>query len=196
MTSRTRGRVRAGVIAVVLAGLLGAATPLVAPAASAQTPTPTPPPATPTAPATPSPPTEADALAVEHQLLCPLCVNERLDVCSIAICNDMKRIVRERLAEGASTEEIIQFFEQRYGPKVRADLPRSGFNLILFGWVGGALLATAAAAAFVLLSMRRATRRRTAAVAPPPDDAGLDALIAEATGDDAGRDGGGERGAR
>jgi len=187
MTSRTLGGMRAGAIAVALAGLLGTATLLAGPSVSAQTPT------TPLPSATPATPSEAEALAVEHELLCPLCVNERLDVCSLAICNDMKRIVRERLAEGASAEEIIQFFEQRYGPKVRADLPRRGFNLILFGWVGGALLATAAAATFVLLSMRRATRRRAASAAPPPDDAGLDALIAEATGDEAG---GAERGAR
>ncbi|MEI6504530.1 MAG: hypothetical protein WCO90_01445, partial [Planctomycetota bacterium] len=40
-------------------------------------------------PARPTP-SDAQVLAVEQQLLCPLCVNERLDVCTLAICNDMK----------------------------------------------------------------------------------------------------------
>jgi cytochrome c-type biogenesis protein CcmH/NrfF len=155
--------------------------------------TPTPPPPAPTPAATP---TDAQVLAVEHQLLCPLCVNERLDVCTLAICNDMKQIVRDRLAQGATSDEIISFFEARYGPKVRAELPRTGFNLLLFGWVGGALLVTAVAAALVLTSMRRATIQHEAAMAhaaAAPDDADLDALINEAEHEELDAD---ERGSR
>ena len=58
--------------------------------------TPPAPPA-PSATATPARPQPSDEqmLAVERQLLCPLCVNERLDVCTTAVCADMKEIIRE-----------------------------------------------------------------------------------------------------
>lgn len=134
------------------------------------------------------PPTDAQILAVEHQLLCPLCTNERLDVCTLAICADMKQVIRERLAAGSTPDDIVLYFQTRYGPRVRADLQPSGFNLWLFGWVGGAVLLTGAAAAYMLLSMRRASQRRAHAAATSPtaadvdttDDRWLDALIDDA----------------
>jgi cytochrome c-type biogenesis protein CcmH/NrfF len=119
------------------------------------------------------PPTEEQAIAIERQLLCPQCTNKRLDVCELAICRDMKQIIRERLAAGASADDIILFFEVRYGPQVRAELPREGFNLWLFGWVGGAIVAVGAAGAWFLLSLRQRARP-AAAAGTPADDAWLD----------------------
>lgn len=186
---------RAAAVAAVV--VLLAVAPVWAPGAGAQTP--------PVPAATPAPgraPTEAEALAVEHELLCPLCVNERLDICTLAVCSDMKQIVRARLAQGASTEEIIAYFEARYGPHIRAELPPRGFNLVLFGGVGGALLLTAMAAAIALRSMRRAAPRPSRAGAAS-EDAALDALIDAAALEESGgtREGtpgerGGERGTR
>ena len=163
-------RLAATVTVTMLAITLLASTP-----ASAQTPVRT--------------PTDAQVLAVEQQLLCPICTNERLDVCSNAICNDMKRVIRERLAAGSTPDDIILYFETRFGPKVRAELPRQGFNLVLFGWVGGALVLTGLAAAYALYSLRRDSRRRLAhatSTPPPADDRWVDALVDEA--DDTPRD--------
>ncbi|MGE3856975.1 MAG: cytochrome c-type biogenesis protein CcmH, partial [Dehalococcoidia bacterium] len=115
---------------------------------------------------------------------------ERLDVCSNAICNDMKRVIRERLAAGSTPDDIILYFETRFGPKVRAKLPREGFNLVLFGWVGGALTLSGLAAGYALYSLRRDSRRRrvaTAAAPPPADDRWVDALMDEAEDGDAPR---------
>jgi cytochrome c-type biogenesis protein CcmH len=132
------------------------------------------------------PATEEQALSIERQLLCPQCTNKRLDVCELAICNDMKRIIRERLAAGSTPDEIILFFENRYGPKVRAELPRSGFNLWLFGWVGGSILAVGAAGGWYLLSLQRRTRLSAApAAASSVDDDWLDAEIEAAEREDA-----------
>ncbi|MDO9445713.1 MAG: cytochrome c-type biogenesis protein CcmH [Dehalococcoidia bacterium] len=119
------------------------------------------------------PPTEEQAIAIERQLLCPQCTNKRLDVCELAICRDMKQIIRERLAAGATADDIILFFEVRYGPQVRAELPREGFNLWLFGWVGGAIVVVGAAGAWFLVSLRRRAQPTTA-TAMPADDAWLD----------------------
>ena len=186
-------RTASAVALLLLTSTIGLALMLGTSRADAQTPT-----ASPTPPSPRVPFTDAQELAVERQLLCPLCVNERLDVCTLAICNDMKQLIRERLAAGSTPDDIILFFETRYGPKVRADLPREGFNLVLFGWVGGAIGLTAVAAGYALYSMRRDSDRRLARGASSRsgtpaagDDRWVDALLREAH-----EDGDAPRGAR
>lgn len=98
---------------------------------------------------------EQRALDIERQLLCPQCTNLRLDVCETQICIDMRAVIRERLDQGQSDAEIIEYFTGRYGDRVLADVPREGFNLWLFAWVGGSVLLVAAVGAYVLLKLRR-----------------------------------------
>ncbi|MYH40666.1 MAG: hypothetical protein F4150_02595 [Chloroflexi bacterium] len=105
-------------------------------------------------------------LAIERQLLCPQCVNERLDQCARAICEDMRATIREQLAAGTPPDQIVFFFRARYGDRVLAQLPREGFNLLLFGWVAGSLALVAAGGGFALLRMRRSARRSARAGEP------------------------------
>jgi cytochrome c-type biogenesis protein CcmH len=101
---------------------------------------------------------EAQALQIEKQLLCPQCTNKRLDVCELPICDDMRTLIRERLAAGDAPGDIILFFSNRYGDRVLADLPKSGFNLVLFGWVGGSIVFVALVGALSLQRMRRSAQ--------------------------------------
>lgn len=98
---------------------------------------------------------EAQALQVERQLLCPQCTNVRLDHCELAICADMRVEIRERLAAGQTPDDILLFFSSRFGERVLADLPRSGFNLVLFGWVGGSIALVLVAGTATLWRLRR-----------------------------------------
>lgn len=131
---------------------------------------------------------EERALGIERQLLCPQCTNKRLDVCELAICIDMREQVREQLVQGRTNDEIIFFFSNRYGQRVLAEIPREGFNLVLFGWVGGSLLLVAGGGALFLLHLRRSGRAyraaRAAAEERAPDIAADEAwLDAELSGD-------------
>ncbi len=101
---------------------------------------------------------EAQALSLERQLLCPQCTNKRLDVCEIAICQDMKSVIRSQLAAGATGDEILLYFSNRYGPRVLAQLPREGFNLWLWGWVAGSVLVVAGLGGWLLVAQRRSGR--------------------------------------
>lgn len=98
---------------------------------------------------------EVRALEIERKLLCPQCTNLRLDVCETQICIDMRNVIHDRLEQGQSEQQIIDYFTGRYGDRVLADLPREGFNLVLFGWVGGSVLLVAALGTVVLLRLRR-----------------------------------------
>jgi cytochrome c-type biogenesis protein CcmH len=120
---------------------------------------------------------EAQALAIERKLLCPQCTNLRLDVCETQICIDMRNVIRERLAQGQSEQQIIDYFTDRYGERVLADLPREGFNLVLFGWVGASLLLVAALGTLVLLRLRR-TATPAPATMNAADDRWLDDQLA------------------
>lgn len=119
--------------------------------------------------------TEVRSLEIERQLLCPQCTNLRLDVCETQICIDMRAVIRQRIEQGQSDQEIIDYFTGRYGDRVLADVPREGFNLWLFGWVGGSMLLVAAVGTYVLMRLRR-----TASPAPTSegDEQWLDAELA------------------
>jgi cytochrome c-type biogenesis protein CcmH len=127
------------------------------------------------------PPTEAQALAIERQLMCPQCPNERLDTCTRAVCLDMKRSIRDQLADGRTPDDIILFFETRYGPRVRASLEPAGFNLLLYGWIGVAMLAVVGGGTWYLWTLRRrslAVAGASASTADTADDAWLDEQLA------------------
>jgi cytochrome c-type biogenesis protein CcmH len=79
-----------------------------------------------TAAAAPSP---AD---LEAELVCPTC-KTTLDQSDAPIARRMKQIVRMRLAEGATEEEIKDELVAQFGPAVIAEPPKSGFDLL--AWV-------------------------------------------------------------
>lgn len=98
---------------------------------------------------------EARALEVEKQLLCPQCTNKRLDTCEIEICQDMRREIRTRLERGEDEQAVVGFFASRYGDRILAALPKTGFHLWLWGWVVGSVLVVAASGALWLRGRQR-----------------------------------------
>jgi len=117
-----------------------------------------------------APDPEAQALQLERQLLCPKCTNLRLDQCELQVCHDMRREIRDQLAAGANNDDVLLFFSSRFGDRVLADLPRSGFNLVLFGWVGGSIVLVALGGGMTLWRLRRSARPLAVAGAPSEVD--------------------------
>ena len=122
-----------------------------------------------------SDPNEAEAQAIDRMLMCPVCPAQTIDQTEVTLAQQMRAQVRELLAAGASREEILAWFRERYGPGIVAEPPRSGINLIAWLVPGAALLIAMAAGILVLRAMRRApTPAGTAAIASPsetdPDD--------------------------
>ncbi len=114
------------------------------------------------------PVSENEVLEVERQLTCPTCSNLRLDFCELAICHDMRAIIRERLEAGDSDQQVIDYFTGRYGDRVLVAPPREGFHLAVWLLPFAGVLAAAAGVFFVLRGWRRAKTPLRAAGALDP----------------------------
>jgi cytochrome c-type biogenesis protein CcmH len=76
---------------------------------------------------------QREALAIDRSLMCPVCPAVTIDQTEVALAKQMRQLVREMLAEGASRQQILDFFVERYGPGVLAAPPKVGVNLL--AWI-------------------------------------------------------------
>ena len=76
--------------------------------------------------------TDDQVNAVAKQLYCPVCENIPLDVCGTTACAQWRELIREKLREGWSEDQIIQYFVDQYGDRVRATPPARGINWLLY----------------------------------------------------------------
>lgn len=98
---------------------------------------------------------EEDAQRIDGMLMCPVCPAETIGQAQVEISRQMRRLVREKLSQGASRQEILDFFQDRYGTDILAAPPKSGVNLV--AWVVPVLgmLGALAAGLLVIRSMAR-----------------------------------------
>lgn len=107
-------------------------------------------------------------------LRCVVCQNQSLADSAAPLAADMRRQVREQLAQGRSDEEVRAWFTQRYGDAVSYEPPfRPGTWLL---WLGPFVLLAGAGLALRHLIGRRATA--ATALTPAERDEAL-ALLRE-----------------
>jgi cytochrome c-type biogenesis protein CcmH len=103
------------------------------------------------------------------QLRCVVCQSLSVADSPSETANQMRGIIRERLAAGDSPEQVKAYFVDKYGLWILLAPPREGFNLLV--WVVP-FVGLAAGLVLVVLLMRRWSRRPAGAGAEPaPDDA-------------------------
>ena len=78
---------------------------------------------------------EERARELSKGLRCLVCRNESIDESNADLARDMRILVRERIVEGDSDEQVVAFLVDRYGEYVLLNPPATGANLIL--WVPG-----------------------------------------------------------
>lgn len=78
------------------------------------------------------PVTDDQVNAVAKELYCPVCENIPLDACGTAACQQWRSLIREKLGEGWSDEQIKTYFAEQYGDRVLAEPPRSGLNWLAY----------------------------------------------------------------
>ncbi len=78
-------------------------------------------------------PSDDDVNAVARELYCPVCENIPLDVCPTTACAQWRELIRLKLSQGQSKEQIKQYFVAQYGDRVLAEPPRTGLNWLAYG---------------------------------------------------------------
>ena len=58
---------------------------------------------------------EARARAITATLRCPVCQGESIDDSSAPISRDLRLVVRERLVDGDTDEQVLDYVTARYG---------------------------------------------------------------------------------
>lgn len=81
---------------------------------------------------------EARARDLSRGLRCMVCRNESIDESNADLARDMRILVRERLVEGDSNQEVISFIVDRYGEYALLKPTTGGANWIL--WAAGPLM--------------------------------------------------------
>ena len=78
---------------------------------------------------------EARAREISRDLRCPVCQGEAIDDSNAPISRDLRLLVRERLMEGDSNDEVVDHIVARYGEFVLFNPRASGSGLVL--WLAG-----------------------------------------------------------
>ena len=110
------------------------------------------------------------------QLRCVVCQSLSVADSPSETANQMRGIIRERLAAGETPEQVKAYFVEKYGLWILLAPPRQGFNLLVWvvpfvGLAGGLVL--------VLVLVKRWSRRPVVPGAPRPDEAMRARIIRE-----------------
>jgi len=109
-----------------------------------------------------APASEEAVREIAAGLRCVVCQNLSVADSPSEMANQMRGIIRERLAAGQSPEQVVAYFVEKYGEWILLTPRPAGFNLLV--WVVP-FAATVAGLAGVVVLMRRWSRR--SAAAPP-----------------------------
>lgn len=82
----------------------------------------------------------ADELSDDHvariagQLQCPVCPGETVANSEAQLAVQMRADIRQKIADGWSDRQILQFYVDRYGESILLNPPKSGFTMLI--WLG------------------------------------------------------------
>jgi cytochrome c-type biogenesis protein CcmH len=126
-------------------------------------------------PAAAAPVDERTVHAIAADLRCVVCQSLSVADSPSETANQMRGIIRERLAAGDTPDQVRAYFVEKYGTWILLSPPRQGFNLLV--WVVP-FAGLAAGLVLVGVLVRTWSRRpRTAGVEPPPVDEATRARI-------------------
>ena len=104
---------------------------------------------------------EAKVMQIAEGLRCLVCQNETIAASHADLAVDLRKQIRQKLQQGQSEAQIVDFMVQRYGDFVLYKPPLKRSTWLLWG---GPFVLLAVALAVLAVNIRR--RRATAAAAP------------------------------
>lgn len=118
---------------------------------------------------------EQRARDISAELRCVVCRGENIDESNAAIARDLRLLVRERLVEGDSNEEVVDFIVERYGEYVLLKPNTTGANIIL--WAASPVLFIVALISGAVYLRRRSQAREGAVALSADEEARLKELL-------------------
>ena len=117
------------------------------------------------------------AQALDRQLICPVCPGETLNQSQATLAKQMRQILRDRLADGQTEQEIIDYFVSVYGEMVLAAPPKRGFLLTAWLVPPAALLAGITVLVLTIRKLRRPSGLVLADGPETSNDVGLEPYL-------------------
>lgn len=77
-------------------------------------------------------PSDDQVNAIARKLYCPVCENISLDVCGTQACAQWRDLIRQKLVQGWSEQQIEDYFAKQYGERVLAVPPQRGINWLIY----------------------------------------------------------------
>ncbi len=124
--------------------------------------------------------TDDEVNAIAKELYCPICESTPLDVCGTQACADWREVIRTKLSQGQTEEDIKNYFLELYGPRALAEPPRSGVTQLL--WILPFLIVVAGGVVFYRYMRGSAKSPQVAAIAADSTEV----IEPESTGADGG----------
>ena len=75
---------------------------------------------------------EKRAQNIGNSIMCPICPGESIDQSQNELAVQMRSIVREKIQEGFTDQEVKEYFADRYGEVVLLEPTRSGITLLVW----------------------------------------------------------------
>ena len=106
---------------------------------------------------------------IAKKLNCPTCAGRNLADCPTDTCAQWKAEIKAQLDQGKSSDEVLAYFENRFGPTVLQEPPKEGSTAILWAAPIGAAVVFFIAAGFVMARMSKRNVPAVATTEPAPD---------------------------
>jgi cytochrome c-type biogenesis protein CcmH len=92
--------------------------------------------------------------AIASQVQCPACNGESVADSSAVVAQEMRAVIREKVLAGESDQQILAYFQQRYGDTILESPPTQGFTALI--WLGPPIALLAGM--FIVVSVARSWR--------------------------------------
>lgn len=99
---------------------------------------------------------EPQVFAIADKLRCPVCVSESVAESSSPTSVEMRKLIQQKLDEGQSERNILNYFQARYGDWILLTPPRRGYYWVV--WLAP-MVGLLAILLTVLVYLRAWTRR-------------------------------------
>lgn len=109
---------------------------------------------------------------IAKKLNCPTCAGRNLADCPTDTCAQWKAEIKAQLDQGKTSQEVLAYFQDRFGPTVLQEPPKSGSTITLWLAPIGAAIVFFVAAGFVItrMSKRKAPAMASTKTTQPTDD--------------------------